>query len=227
MSGRLIAVTGTGTEIGKTHVSEAILLRLRSAGDRVAGVKPIESGIGTGVTDAERLAQASAFHVKHPAVRLRTPVSPHLAARLEGVSVDIPALVAGIQAAREGLDALLVEFPGGLFSPVTDELLNVDLITQLRCDHVLLVAPDRLGVLHEVIATARAAMTVDFRALLLVEPSSPDASTGTNAAELQRLVGIPLQLAVPRGTVTRLSGHPAIAATAEALRRSGSDRDPA
>jgi dethiobiotin synthetase len=44
----------------------------------------------------------------------------------------------------------------------------------------ILVAPDRLGVLHDVTACAR-------KVIVLSAPRTPDASTGTNAAELESL----------------------------------------
>ncbi|HKQ70194.1 MAG TPA: hypothetical protein VJT73_12685, partial [Polyangiaceae bacterium] len=54
---------------------------------------------------------------------------------------------------------------------------------------VLLVAPDRLGVLHDVTASLGLARARGFApdALVLSTPGEPDASTGSNAAELQRL----------------------------------------
>src|ERR1700759_4898384 len=115
--GRLLVVTGTATEIGKTHVSEALLL---AAGERhrAVGVKPIESGgVSGGVSDGQRLPAASSFHVKNPAPFFAPPVSPHLAAREAGVDIDVPKLATGLTALRSDADLLLVELPGGLFTP--------------------------------------------------------------------------------------------------------------
>ena len=57
-AGRLIVVSGTGTGIGKTHFSEAILIVLARHYARVAGVKPIETGMGEAtVSDRLRLYQ--------------------------------------------------------------------------------------------------------------------------------------------------------------------------
>ena len=63
--GRIVLV-GTGTGIGKTHLGVALVQALAAAGIEVAGLKPVESGVGTGPSDADLLAGASSFHVKPP-----------------------------------------------------------------------------------------------------------------------------------------------------------------
>jgi dethiobiotin synthetase len=210
--GRLVVVTGTGTEIGKTHVSESLLLALGREGRKVVGLKPVESGVGPDRSDAERLARASTFHVKPCTVRLRTPVSPHLAARIEGKDVDLDAFQGVTRSALGTADAVLVELPGGLYTPLTADVLNADFARSLAPDFTLLVAPDRLGVLHDVLAAAAASratgLTLD--AVVLVEPVAPDASSGTNAAELLHLSRIPVVVTLRRGHPEALAGDPAI-----------------
>jgi dethiobiotin synthetase len=217
MRGRLLVVTGTGTEIGKTHTSEA-LLRALGEGRRVVGMKPVESGLAGGQrTDAERLHQASTFHVQHLAYRFEPPVSPHLAARAAGVTIDLRAISTSVAQARSLADVVLVELPGGLFTPLTDTLTNADLAAALSPDTVLLVAPDRLGVLHDVGATLRAARTVPLGVpfLGLVTPAVVDASTGSNAAELRAAFSV--AVSIPRAPVTELATHPSIRALALAV----------
>ncbi len=193
--GRLIMVSGTGTSIGKTHFSEALLLALGRLFRRVAGVKPIETGMGEAtISDAARLERVSTFHVKHFGYVFAEPLSPHLAARETETPIRLDVLVPLIHAARATADVLLVELPGGLFSPLSDTEVNADLVRAANPDITLLVAPDRLGVLHEVISTHRAAATaaVDLHGIVLVAPDKPDASTGLNAAELARVVEVPV-----------------------------------
>ena len=69
----------------------------------------------------------------------------------------------------------------------------------------MLVAPDRLGVLHDVGATHRAAASagVVVDAVVLMAPAKADASTGSNAAELALLTAQPI-LALPRAGVDEL-----------------------
>jgi dethiobiotin synthetase len=210
----MVVVTGTGTEIGKTHLCEALLRALATGGHRrVGGIKPVESGVTPGLeTDAHRLARASTFHVKPGAYAFAAPVSPHLAAREQGLAIDVTALAHALRPLRADTDVLLVELPGGLFSPLSSTETNADFARLLAPDFVLLVCPDRLGVLHDVGAALRAARGVPLpvHATAVVAPQAPDASTGRNAAELVDVVHAPGVLSVPRGDVARLAAEPAI-----------------
>jgi dethiobiotin synthetase len=184
----LIVVTGVGTGVGKTHVAVALLMAWGRVA-RVAGYKPVETGVdaATPEDDISRLERASTFHVKHSqSERLSTPVSPHLAAEREGRVLDVDTWVANVGSLRESCEGVVVELAGGLFSPITSHVLNVDLIERLGPTKVLLVGMDRLGILHEVIATTRAT-DLPFD-VVLSAPERTDASTGTNAAELRRFV---------------------------------------
>jgi dethiobiotin synthetase len=202
---RIVVVTGTGTEIGKTFVADA-LLRSFPRGVRVVGYKPIESGVtGDEGEDGRRLRLASTFHVKHPALEylFRRPVSPHLAAREELLTIAIDAVASACRALATEADVVVVELAGGLFSPVTDRALNADIARQLPEAACLLVAPDRLGVLHDVVATvgAATARALSIGGIVLSAPSTADASTGTNAAELPRFTSVPILASLPRASV--------------------------
>jgi dethiobiotin synthetase len=200
----LVVVTGTGTGLGKTHLGLALTSRAQrprspgSGAQVVAAWKPIESGVVGGVAqDHEALREASSFHVKQDlalAYGLAAAVSPHLAARREGVVIELAPIAERVRLLRSRADLVLVELPGGLFTPLDDRTLNVDLARTLEPTSVLLVARDRLGVLHEVLSTVRAAAAAGVRvsgvALTTIAPTPGDASRGTNAAELERLLGI-------------------------------------
>jgi len=223
MSGRLIVVTGTDTGIGKTHLSEALLVCARSRGQAAVGYKPIESGVdGSAPTDAERLAAASdpalLFHVKRaPSLALRLPISPHLAAEQEGVTLPWEEIRAAVGAIRAQVD-VLVELPGGLATPLSPNLLNVQALHALSPDVAVLVAPDRLGVLHHALSALMVARANDMAiaAVALMAPAKPDASSGTNARELSRFTTVPVLGPWPRGGTEELAARPA---TAELTRR--------
>jgi dethiobiotin synthetase len=218
---RLVLVAGTGTDIGKTHLAEALLLAMGLAGLRAAGLKPIESGVGASESDRTRLSRASSFHVKPLGIALKAPVSPHLAAREEGVPLLLESLAADIESVRAAADFVLVELAGGLFTPLAPSALNVDFAHTLRPDYLLLVAPDRLGVLHDVLATTRAASAADLRidGIVLNAPLGGDASTGTNATELASFTAVPVLDTVPRGSAATLAGDASIAVILAAFRR--------
>jgi dethiobiotin synthetase len=205
----MIVVAGTGTGIGKTHVACALL---RASQTGAVGLKPVETGLAGGAagSDQERLTRAS-FHVKQSAplhlepapFQFAPPLSPHLASRKAGVRIDLGQIRAWITRSRADRPAV-IETAGGLFSPLAPGITNLDLILALSPTRTLLVAPDRLGTLHDVSATLGLArcLKLHVAAVVLSEPEVPDPSTGTNAAELEALGIAQVTAVFPRASET-------------------------
>lgn len=167
-----------------------MLRALTGAGIEAVGLKPVESGIGTGVSDTELLTGAGTFHVKPPPpYALAAPISPHLAAAREGVTIRMAPILHWVS--LFDVPWVVVETAGALLSPISPNLTNLDLAVSLAPTAVVLAAPDRLGVLHDVTAALFAlrmlAPQLPELAVALLAPAEPDASTGTNAAELLSL----------------------------------------
>lgn len=211
-----IVVVGTGTGVGKTHVSCALLAAARMSGGVCVGLKPIETGVGLGVSDGERLrSHGTMFHVKRPAPYLFEPaISPHRAAREAGARIEPEMVRAYVAATRPAGATALVETAGGLFSPLGHGLTNFDIVRALEPCRVVLVAADRLGVLHDVAATMGLAEARGRRpdVVVLSSPESPDPSTGTNACELASLGLAEVAAVFPRA-------EPEDPASVEAARR--------
>jgi dethiobiotin synthetase len=149
---------------------------------------------------------------------LARPVSPHQAAADEGRSIDLAVIAAYVDHARTQVDGLAVELAGGLFSPLGRGLSNADVAVRLG-SAVILVAPDRLGVLHDVGAATRAASAVPLlvAGIVLVDPPAPDASTGTNARALALVTDVPVLAVVPRASVSDLADREDLAAVVRRL----------
>lgn len=151
-------VAGTGTDIGKTHVSCALIRAVRLWGLSVDAFKPVVSGFDPAdpdVSDPGRLALALD---EPPALtrisprRYRAPLAPNLAAALEGETLNLADLVADCRErlARADRDLLLIEGAGGVMSPLTDAATNLDLMVALNLP-VLLVAGSYLGTVSHVL----------------------------------------------------------------------------
>jgi dethiobiotin synthase len=205
-----IIVLGTGTAVGKTWIATSLMRALRLAGAAAVGLKPIETGVAPGDenSDAAKLARESSLVPLPPPFVFRDPVSPHLAARNVERVITLDA-VTDYVAAHERLanevtshvtSFVVVECAGGCFSPLAPGITNESLAHALEPSVWVLVAPDALGVLHDVSATlgalgARGRMP-DY--VVLSASREPDASTGTNARELASLA-----IAAPVATVGR------------------------
>jgi dethiobiotin synthetase len=193
MSGLL--VTGTDTGVGKTFVACALAHALRANGRRVTVMKPVETGVTDVPDDARRLREAAADPASLDEVcpyRLRAPLAPGVAARLEGVTIDLARLEALMRRRLASADVLLVEGAGGLLVPIADSVTWADLAARLRLP-LLVVAANRLGTINHCALTARVAEGMGLAVLGFVL-SSPDpvrdASADTNAAAVRGLTGL-------------------------------------
>jgi dethiobiotin synthetase len=198
-----IVVVGTGTEVGKTHVSACLLALARAKGRRVAAYKPIATGIDGVCEDAAHHAEALAAAYRPPTFAYKKAVSPHLAAREEGRPIELDVIRRHADQIGLASDFVLIEAAGGLFTPLSETETNVTLVRGLLPAFVVLVAPDRLGALHDVGASLVAARAsgIEIGGVVLSAPSMPDDSTGSNASELERVGLGPILAVFPRATV--------------------------
>ena len=100
---KVICVVGAGTGVGKTFVGAGLVAVAAARGLPCRGLKPIESGVGAVAEDAMRLGEAAGVTVA-PRYGFPAAVSPHRAARQEGVaiSLDDPSEGPFVVVTREG-----------------------------------------------------------------------------------------------------------------------------
>ncbi|WP_294254349.1 dethiobiotin synthase [uncultured Sphingomonas sp.] len=179
-------ITGTDTGIGKTVFAAALAGAL---GARYW--KPIQSGLDDG-SDSERTAALSGLPIGHilpEAYRLVTPCSPHLAAEIDGVTIDLDRL------ALPSVDRpLVVEGAGGALVPVTREILYADVFARWG-KPVVLVARTTLGTINHSLLSIEAlrARGVPIHGIAFVGDSVED-SEATIAAigKVKRLGRLPM-----------------------------------
>lgn len=153
-------ITGTDTEIGKTHATCALLAAADLNGLRAVALKPVAAGTdATGRNeDVVRLMAASNVALPERTINpwlLKEPLSPHIAARHAGVEITAATIIETFHLADERTDLLLVEGVGGLYAPLSDTLTQPELIRQLDIP-VILVVGLRLGCLNHALLTAAA-----------------------------------------------------------------------
>ena len=167
MTARGIFVTGTDTEVGKTHFACRYIRGLVKQGVDVGVYKPVASGFKREEhqSDASRLHRSlgdwgSKYRLEeiNPQYFL-APLAPPLAAQAEERIIDESLLEQGASRLLEKCDFLVVEGAGGLFSPMTWALTNADLALRLGFDLVI-VTENRLGCIHQILSTVKAAQSV-------------------------------------------------------------------
>ncbi len=202
-------VTGTDTGVGKTLVSTALLHRLRSAGIRAVGLKPVASGaIATpeGLRNEDALALAAASGHRLP-YELTNPhcfepaIAPHIAAAEAGHPIVLEQLLDWYPAATADAECAVVEGAGGWRVPLYPHGFLSDFPESAGLP-VLLVVGLRLGCLNHARLTLEAVQHSGRCRFLgwignSVDPDLPRLEE--NLASLQELLGGP-----PLGLLPRL-----------------------
>lgn len=136
-------VAGTDTGVGKTVVSAWLALHWQAH-----YWKPIQSGLleASDSACANRWAGVPCHPETHV---LRTPASPHRAARLEGRRIALEDFSVPVA------PRLVVEGAGGLMVPLNERDLMIDLVARLGLP-VLLVARATLGTINHTLLSLQA-----------------------------------------------------------------------
>ncbi len=200
-----ILVTGTDTGVGKTQITCLLAQGLRQLGRRVWLHKPVVSGRNPDGSYDDVLAlqeQAGPDQPLDTVAPCTVPeaASPHLAARLAGVALDMDRYRTAL-AAVDGDHDLLVEGVGGVMVPITDALETIiDLARTARlCP--LVVARPQLGTLNHSALTVAALRQAGLEPLGMIvnhhQVVSPSVATATASEELTRITGLPVLAEVP------------------------------
>ncbi|EFK05454.1 dethiobiotin synthase [delta proteobacterium NaphS2] len=143
-----VFVTGTDTGIGKTLTASVL-----TAGLTAEYWKPIQCGLDGG-TDRSWVFQKTALPENHfhpETYLLKHPLSPHAAARLEDVRIDLERINAPHPS---GGRRLIVEGAGGLLVPLNERHTMIDLIKKLGFS-VILTARSGLGTINHTLLSLR------------------------------------------------------------------------
>lgn len=170
-----VFVTGTDTDVGKTVVAAALLCRYRRH-VALRYWKPVQTGIERDDDTAEvrRLAACDAHAILDDGVRLRHPVSPHLAARLNGTEITLDALMATIDA-QPSTDRWIIEGAGGVLVPLNGSALMIDLMVRLGVA-ALVVGRSGLGTINHTLLALEAlrSRSVPVAGVVMVGPQNAE-----------------------------------------------------
>jgi len=193
---RLVVVTGTGTEVGKTVVAATIARTLASEGQRVHVFKPAVTGLDEGVeTDHALLRRASGSDQSDEQIapyRYGPPASPHLAAAMAGEKIDPERLLSAARAAADGADFLVCEGVGGLLVPLGPDHLVRDLAVALGYPLAIAASPG-LGTINHTMLTIESARRAGLEVASVVltpwprEPSDIELSNRETIAALGKV----------------------------------------
>ena len=140
-------ITGIGTEIGKTLVSSILVESLKAD-----YWKPIQSG-DLDNSDSYKVKKLITNKISkiHPEFHgLSAPISPHAAAKLDKIKINISNINVPITK-----NHLIIEGAGGIFVPLNDKEIILDLILKINCE-VIIVSKNYLGSINHTLLTINA-----------------------------------------------------------------------
>lgn len=144
-------ISGIDTDAGKSVVTGIIAKTMLGNGERVITQKFIQTGckgISEDILTHRRIMGVSLYEADKDGTTcpyvMSYPASPHLAAEIDGVSIDLGKIEKATEKLKSQYDTVLIEGAGGLFVPVTRDYFTVDYIV----DHaypLILVVSSKLG----------------------------------------------------------------------------------
>jgi dethiobiotin synthetase len=184
ISAEITVVTGTDTGVGKTVLSGLLVFFLRRVGIDAVAVKPFCSGsradarhLRSMQDNALSLDEINPFHFREPLASL-------VAARKHRRKISLDRVLAFIRAYAQQRQHVIVEGAGGLLTPLGEGFSLLDIVQELGAN-LILVAPNKLGVINQTLLALRA---VEGRAqVVLMRQKNEDLSAASNCAILREL----------------------------------------
>jgi dethiobiotin synthetase len=201
-------ITGTDTNIGKTVVTSHLVAYLNQKGLDAIPFKPIQSGI---VYENNRaIGEDVAFYKEclplkedfsyYNTYTLETPVSPHLASKLENIFIDEKLILDKYRELEKKHDVIFVEGAGGVAVPFKEDFNTIDLIKLLELP-VIIVTTLKLGTLNHTLLTAEylKSKQINIKGLIINQvPSTLDEMQKDNLVMIEKLTGLEVIGLVPK-----------------------------
>jgi dethiobiotin synthetase len=172
---RGLFVTGTDTNVGKTVVCAALMHCLRQHFP-MRYWKPVQTGVEEqdDTPTVRQLGACTDKEILDQGIRLKHPVSPHLAAELEGETIEL-ARVCRMPSGQARDFYWIVEGAGGVLVPLNKRDLMIDLMKILDLP-VVVVARTELGTINHTLLTIEALnkRELPVAGVILVGDHKPD-----------------------------------------------------
>ncbi len=205
---RGIFITGTDTGVGKTYVAAGIAAALRAQGANVGVMKPVETGcrLRSGrliPADAVNLFRAAGSNDPIALInpyRLRKPLAPSVAARLEGKRILVSRIMHAYRTLLRRHDFMIIEGAGGIMVPLTRNYLFLDLARSIGLP-VVIVARPGLGTINHTLLTIEVLRErgISTAGVVLNQTNKkrPGLAEETNPGVIEKITQVPVLGTVP------------------------------
>jgi dethiobiotin synthetase len=208
-------ITSSGTNVGKTFTSCAMLHAARIGNIPAKAYKPIISGWSEADdTDTAQIVAASggaqnAADISPPAWRFAAPLSPHRAAALESRPLALDAIINWSCNIIKQPGLTLIEGVGGVMVPLDDRHTVVDWMDALNIP-IILVVGSYLGTISHTLTAIESLRIrgLNIAALVMSETAASEQSFAEAQAGLAPFIAdIPLRIMQPRVSSWREASH--------------------
>jgi len=203
-----IFITATGPDVGRTLVVASLIRHFRQSGRAVDAIKPIVSGYDpaqAAASETGMLVSALGLPFTPESIdrispsRFRAALSPDLAARQEGRSIDVDGVVAYCQSAIDRRrDILLIDGIGGIMAPLDETRTILDVMMALRLP-LILVTGSYPGTISHTLTALDSLFRRDINVLATIVSETPGSGTpldevvATIARFAAPVIGLPRQ----------------------------------
>ncbi|MBA3026826.1 MAG: dethiobiotin synthase [Sulfurimonas sp.] len=158
-----IFVSATNTDIGKTYTTKLLLKEFASRGLLVGVIKPIETGVVNGYApDGEALLEC-VKQLNHKLWSLEVedivpityelPAAPFVASN--NTKLNLKKILLKLEEMEASCDVVIIEGAGGLYVPIDENTMMIDLISELNAV-ALLVTHCSLGCINDTLLSQKA-----------------------------------------------------------------------
>lgn len=203
-----IFITGTGTDVGKTVVSAGIVYALKSKGFNVVYFKGALSGAIE--KDGELIPGDTCFVKEFADLKeelnnmtpyiYKTPVSPHLAGRIEGNPIKREVVLKAFNKLRSRYEYIVAEGAGGLIVPLNYQNYYVyNMIKDLNMSAII-VADSGLGTIHNTTATVMCArdLGIEVSGIIMNNFDENNICHKDNKKIIEDICEIPIIATIPK-----------------------------
>ncbi|WP_345980538.1 dethiobiotin synthase [Sulfurimonas sp. HSL3-2] len=157
-----IFITATNTDIGKTYTTKLLLKAFAARGLKVGVIKPIETGVVDYPIDGEALLECvKELNPKLWSIEVEDivpitytlPAAPFVAS--DNMPLDLKKIVKKIEEMEASSDIVIIEGAGGLYVPIDEQTMMIDLIKLLNAK-ALLVTHCSLGCINDTLLSQKA-----------------------------------------------------------------------
>lgn len=152
---KVIFVTGTGTDVGKSYATGWLAKKIMESGESCITQKFIQTGCIGRSEDIELHRKIMGIEMQEVDINLITapvifsfPASPDLASRIDGKEIDFDSIKKSTEILSESFSHVIIEGAGGIMVPLKGEYLTADYIRENRIPLIVVISGELGSVNH-------------------------------------------------------------------------------